>query len=397
MKKKILFIIPDLSAAGGEKSLVNLLQQIDYSKYSVDLFLIKMNGLFLKYVPNEVNILDTPYNLNIFNKSVKKSVFKFLLEGKFSLAYSRIAFCIINRIMKNKGKAEQYSWKYLSKSINKINKKYDVAIGFLEKQSNYLCIDNINAKTKIGWIHNDYYMLDLDKKFDKNYFEKFKYIVTVSDKCLDSLIKNFPEYEDKFKLIYNIISPKMICKLAEEEVTDINFDRNYTNIVSIGRLSYQKSFELAIEAAKLIKEKGLKIKWLIIGEGEERESLQKLIDDNELSNEVKLIGLKDNPYKYVRRSDIYVQTSRFEGKAIAIDEAKSLCKPIITTNYTTAKDQINNEKNGLIVDMNSNSIADGIIRLINNENLKNKFIKNLSNENIATEDEINKFYKLIIE
>ena len=214
MKKNILFIIPSLEVGGGEKSLVSLLNQMDYSKYNVDLFLIKKEGLFLKMIPPEVNVLNTPDDLKIFLEGLIDSIKDYLKQKKLMLVYSRIMFTLINRFYKDKVRAEQMSWKYMSKAIGILDKKYDVAIGFLEKTSNYLCVDNVIADKKIGWIHTNYENMKMNTKIDEKYFKKFNFIVSISEECIEVLKRNFNICNDKFKLIYNIVSPKFIQALA---------------------------------------------------------------------------------------------------------------------------------------------------------------------------------------
>lgn len=395
MKKNILFVIPSLEVGGGEKSLVSLLNHMDYSKYNVDLFLIKKEGLFLKMIPPEVNVLNTPDDLKIFLEGLIDSIKDYLKQKKLMLVYSRIMFTLINRFYKDKVRAEQMSWRYMSKAIGILDKKYDVAIGFLEKTSNYLCVDNVIADKKIGWIHTNYENMKMNTKIDEKYFKKFNFIVSISEECIEVLKRNFNICNDKFKLIYNIVSPKFIQALAKENVTDIEIRKDAFNIVSVGRLSFEKGIDMSIKACKLLIDNGLNVQWMVIGEGDERNNLEKLIIENKLENYFNLVGAKENPYKYIQASDIYVQASRFEGKSIAIDEAKILAKPIVVTNFNTAKDQIKNMINGLIVDMNENSIYEGIKKLIEDSELMNKFNNNLINENLGTENEIQKVYELI--
>ena len=154
---------------------------------------------------------------------------------------------------------------------------------------------------------------------------------------------------------------------------------------------------MAIEAARILKEKNIPFHWTIIGEGTERGNLQDLIWRYDLQNQVNLPGLKDNPYPYVRASKIFVQSSRYEGKSIAVDEAKILAKPIILTNFTTAKDQIEDHVNGLIVDMSPAGIAEGIIKYLHDADFTEKIITNLRADNFGTEHETEKFYQLINE
>lgn len=396
MKKNLLFVMPGLSAGGGEKSLVNLLSQIDYELFNVDLFLLNHQGLFMEFLPKQVNVLSLPETYQFFSMPIYKSISKLLLNGHFSLSFNRLVFFVTNRIKKNTSRREQYSWKYLSKSLDRLDGKYDAAVGFLEKTSTYFCVDKVNARKKIGWVHIDYDQLGMDPIFDAKYFEKLDNIVTVSKECANILKDRFPDEKHKVDVIYNVVSPSMIGKMADNVKTDV-YDRKTDEIIilSIGRLHYQKGFEMAIEACKVLIDKGYKVKWNIIGEGEEREKLTNLIKEHELEEHFKLLGLKSNPYPYIKQADIYAQTSKFEGKSIAIDEAKILNKPIIVTNYSTAKDQIKHGVEGLIVAMQPGSIAEGIEKLINNETLREILSKNLSELRLGTEDEIEKLYKLV--
>lgn len=394
MKKNILFIIPSLGAGGGEKSLINLLSQFDFNKYNVDLFLLDHSGLFMNFIPKEVNVLNIPNDVKVFNKSLKKSIIEFLCNGKIKLAYSRLMFCIKSR-RHTVGKGEQYAWKYLRTAIGKLDNKYDTAIGYLEKTSNYICVDCVQADKKIGWIHNDYRKLDLDKDFDKEYFKKLNYLITVSEECESILKSEFPEEKHKIKLIYNIVSKKAIETLAQEKLEYNEMPKDKINILSIGRLHEQKGFDMAIEACKILVDKGYKICWNVIGEGLEREKLERLIAENNLQQSFRLLGLKTNPYKYLKACDIYAQPSRYEGKSVAIDEAKILCKPIVVTNFSTVYDQIEDSRTGIITKTDAQSISNGLEKVILNKFLQKELFNNLSLLNLGNEKEIYKLYEII--
>ena len=393
MKKKILFVLPSLDAGGAEKSLVNLLNCIDFNQYDVDLVLFKNTGIFLKQLPSKVTIIDLGGDYEVFTKCILYSMLDFLKQRKWSLALNRITFTIKNKFIGPT--SEQHSWKNIRRSIPTLTHEYDAAIGFLEKSSIYFTVDCVSAKKKIGFIHTDYDEQKLNKNFDANYFKKLDAVATVSEKCVSILQKNFPEQKEKMKLIYNIVSDSLIRKMAEEKISDL--DETKPIFVSIGRLIMQKGFESAIEAAVILKNKNIDFTWYIIGEGALRVKLEELVKLHNLQNHFVLLGLRENPYPYIKKATIFLQPSKYEGKSIAIDEAKILNKPIIVTNFSTAKDQIDDNVNGLIVDMNSESIADGIIKLLNSQSLQDKFKLNLSNEQLGSEDEIFKFYKLLDE
>lgn len=396
MKKNVLFVIPGLGAGGAEKSLVNLLNKIDYEKYNVDLFMFSHSGIFTEFLPKEVNILPPPKDYINFSLSFKNSLLALAKNKKFNLIGNKLMFTLINYKQKGYRNLDQYNWQYLSKCFGNLDNNYDVAIGFLEKTSIYFCVDNVIAKKKIGFIHNDYDKLGMNPKIDISYFEKLDNIVTVSEECLSILQKRFPTQKHKMSFIYNIVSPIMINKMSQVEGKNLFSKHNKeTIIISVGRLHYQKGFNMAIKACRNLIDKNYDIKWYVIGEGEERENLIKLVKENHLEDRFILLGLKSNPYPYIKQADIYVQPSRYEGKSIALDEAKILNKPIVVTNYTTAKDQINNGIDGLIVDMDEESISEGIEKLIKDKKLKETLCNNLKEQKLGTEKEIEKLYEMI--
>ena len=393
MKKKLLFVIPNLGAGGAEKSLVNLLNTIDKERFDIDLFLFSQKGLFLGQVPDFVNILPKNKELEDFQKPLSASIKAFLLKGKLLSAFRRIQFFLVNKRIANKAVAEQQSWKYIDNSFEKLSTEYDAAIGFLEKSSIYFVVDKVKAKKKVGFIHNDYNALGLDRNFDKSYFKKLDKIASVSSKCADVLRDIFPEFALKVRNVPNVVSSNLISKLA----TSVELVLKKTALVSVGRLHPQKGFDLAVKCASVLKQKNIDFHWYILGEGSERPGLEKMIAERGLQNEITLVGLKENPYPYIKEAKIFVQPSRYEGKSIVIDEAKILRKPIIVTNYATAKDQIEDGVNGLICDMNPEALAESIQKYFEDSAFAEKIIANLSAENWDTEKEIDNFYKIINE
>jgi glycosyltransferase involved in cell wall biosynthesis len=327
---------------------------------------------------------------------INKAIMDTLKHRKLETTVSRIRAGVVFKIEKNAAVCEQRVWKYISRSLPPLEKTYDIAIGYLEKNPIYFCVDKVKAKMKIGFIHNDYEKLAMDPTIDKKYFSELNHIVTVSEECAKVLKNKFPTNAEKVKVMYNIVSDKTIHKMAMEPV-ELNSNNNNNNskiLVSVGRLNYQKGFDLAVKACKYLVDSGYSFKWYVIGEGEERRKLEELIKQFGVENYFILLGMKENPYPYVKAADIYVQPSRFEGKSIAIDEAKILLKPIVVTNFSTVKDQIIHNVNGLIVDMNSIAIFEGIKSLIVDNELKAALQKNLSKEKLGSESEIEKLYQM---
>src|SRR4051794_31400716 len=170
MKKNILFVMNNLTCGGAEKALISVLETIDYSMYSVDLFLFKHEGLFFSKIPKQVNLLKEPFEYKYFDMSIKTAIVDSIKKGRMDIALLRLCAGFIFRKEKNRARCEQRVWRYISKTLKNINKKYDAAIGFLEKNPIYFCIDKVNASKKIGFIHTDYDKLKMDPNIDIKYF-----------------------------------------------------------------------------------------------------------------------------------------------------------------------------------------------------------------------------------
>lgn len=390
-KKKILFIIPSLHSGGAERSLINLLNVLDFSKYDVDLFLFSQKGIFLKKLPPQVTLLHHSKHFKTFSQSLPKSCLQFLKSFQFGLFWHRLLFTIKNTIYPV-NKAEQYSWKHYAKAIGTFSNRYHVAIGYLEKSSIYCCVDLVEAKRKVGFIRVDYAFLELDKKFDTIYFEKLDYLCANGRLSLDRLQIEFPQFNDKIRLIVNVTMPSQIIANAQEFVP---FEAEKINLLTVGRLHPQKGYPWAVEACSLLVKNGLDVVWYVIGEGSERASIETLIKNYQLEKNFILLGEQDNPYPFMAMATIYIQPSVDEGKCNAINEAKILKKPIVATNFSTVHDQLTDHFNALIVDKKPEEIAGAIQLLLNDTILRSKLISNLGDEKLGGEEELLKFYELI--
>lgn len=388
MRKKILFVIPGLDAGGGEKSLINLLHEIDKQQYDVGLLLLNTSGIFIDSLPQGIKLIDPGPNFNQFSKPLFSSVLGFLKQGKVKLATHRFFYFLQGKIKRTTGINEQKQWKHFKTAINVVQ-EFDVAIGFLEKTANYLVVDSIRAHHKIGFIHNDYRKLEVDPEFDRSYFQQLNHILTISEECQNVLQTVFPDLAPRFGLMYNIVSKAMIKRMAEKIPEDLPTS-NY--ILSIGRLEPQKGFDLGIDAVGQLVRKGLRIQWFIIGEGSERKALETQIEKLNLKEHIHLIGLRKNPYPYLKNALIYMQPSRFEGKSIAIDEAKIMAKPILATQFTTVNDQLKDGVTACLVQIAPSYIAEGLEQLWVDNHLRSRLIDTLSSLSIDTTNEIQKLY-----
>lgn len=395
MKKNILFAIDSLACAGAEKSLVTLLSLIDYSKYNVYLQMFAYGGPLELTLPKEVNILKPLEYTKFTEDSLIQCGLKCLRKMNFKMLSARIkySFNIRKKDYTNPQKARLF-WQSVSNVIYQDKKEYDVAISYAQGVPTFYVAEKIKAKQKFAWVNVSYRLLEEDKNFQQNYYNKYKKIVAVSDSAKEIFLETFPEYEDRVEVIYDINDPNMIFKMSDlGDSYKENFDG--IKILTIGRLAYQKGYDIAIEACKKLKENNINFKWYVLGKGPLKEEIEADIKKNNLENDFILLGVTPNPYAYIRDCDIYVQTSRFEGFGLAIAEARMLNKPIVTTRFDAVYNQMIDKKNGLVVDMTSDGVCDGICALINDKKLKDEIIKYLECEKKGNLEELDKFYKLI--
>jgi len=397
MKKKILIAASNLTCGGKEKSLVSLLQAIDYHKFEVDLLLTNMNkggDFYLEFIPKSVKILFFPdkYKWIFLQKE------NFFAIGKnalgINLNYLKMLFYTAKGIIcKNMAIERQKMWISCSKAINLFNEKYDVAIDYTGGHKQ-LILDKVVSDRKISWVHSDYKVYKRDKSMDDKDYRKMDSIITISETTYNIFVKEFPQYKGKTHIIHNISDKKQIESMANQSV---NFDNTYSGIkiLDITRLDPNKGLNIAIQACKTLVDLGYDLKWYILGEGPERSKLEKLIKENSLTNRFILLGLQANPYPYIKKADMIVHCSLFEGKSVAIDEAMLLAKPIILTNYPTAKDQIENGINGLIADISVEGVSNKIKFLMNNESLRKELTINLQDFDLSAKASIEKLYSLI--
>lgn len=393
--KKILFVIDSLHCAGAEKSLTTLLYLLDYSKYDVDLQLFSYGGALEELVPKEVNILKPMEYIKFSSISIKAAFIKSLRSRNFKMFNSRLRFSLAIRKKKcsNVEKARLY-WKSVSSVIEMNNKEYDIAISYAQGVPTFYVAEKVCAKKKFAWVNVSYKLGGEDKIFQEKFYDKYNRIVAVSECAKNVFLETFPNYRDKIEIIYDINDGDFIKKMSEqgESYTD---DYDGIRVLTIGRLATQKGYDIALEACKILKERGVKFKWYSLGIGPLKEEIEKYIIQNNLENYFELLGVKSNPYPFIKDCDIYVQTSRFEGFGIAIAEARMLNKPVVTTRFDAVYNQMIDRKNGLVVDMNAKSVAEGILELINNKELSEQIINFLYSERKGNIEEINKFNLLI--
>ena len=325
-----------LRIGGAEKSLLTLLSLLDYDRYEVELFLFRHNGELTSYLPSEVKLLPEDETYRIFDSNWKTAPFRYLkrLDWKRFFHSSLYVFgCLVHKLF---GKL-YIGWKHVGRLFSSQAFSADIAVAYLERKSIYFVAEKVSADKKIGFIHNDYSVYPYDKKSDARYFGNYFAIATVSDHCKTVLQERFPQFQDKFVVVKNMVSESMIAEMAQEPAP---IEKKGIVIVTVGRLVAQKGYERAIEVCKKLLGDGLRFTWYAVGDGPERARLETLVERNGLRDAFIFVGATTNPYVWMGLADVYVQTSHFEGFGITVAEAKALRKKIVCSDIPEFREQL---------------------------------------------------------
>lgn len=385
--RKILFVMHSLEFGGAERSLVNLLCEFPAEQYQVDVLLFQPRGAFLKQLPSWVNVITTPQEIRELYAPIRKA-------GKH--VFVKLFGTVCARAARRSRKARAaWRWRrFYRKSIPMLPQHYDTAVAFTGSEILYYVADRVSADKKIVFIHNDYHTAGYSAEDDKEYLGRMDKIVSISVKCVDVLKETFPELKERMRYVENITSSTLIRQRAQE-MCPAEYRPGRVNILSVGRLWPQKGFDMAVDAAAILKEKGFEFQWYIVGEGSLRKMLEKQIADRKLTEHFYLLGTRENPYPYMAHSSVLVQSSRYEGKSVVLDEAKMLCKPIVATDYPTVGDQIRNGYEGVVVPMSAEGIAEGVIALMNDKECYDRIVDYLAQHEYGNQQEIEKYLKLL--
>lgn len=256
--------------------------------------------------------------------------------------------------------------------------EYDCVISTEEVTCNYFLANNVKARKKIGYIHPDYLMAHFDAKVDKYFLKRLDYICAVSKSNAKSIIRAMPSLERKIIGIPNPIDVEKVIDKSNASF-DVTFDDTSVNIITVCRLdNTSKALDRLLEIVKALKERGLQFVWRIVGDGPYRENMYSYIKKHDLSKCLIMMGHLDNPIPLVKRSDLFVLQSYYEGYPMSVCEALIVNTPALITNYASAEEQIKDGITGYIVNNNIDSIYSKLEYIIKNRqelvNLRNNLI-----------------------
>lgn len=369
--KELLIMGKSLVGGGSEVALIELINALPEDLYNITLVLLDSDNEYAYRLKKNVNIVQLTFN-NSFAKSLVSmysfpaKVLKKLSVNKWLPYYD----CVMNSVK------------------NEFNKTYDIAIDFYGYGSfiTAFLARKIKAKRKATWLHDEkiYWLKSVEK-----YLPMYDKIFGVSQAVVDAFCRDYPSLKDMAAVFYNVIDINDI-KDKSEEKPEFLFNRDNFNILTVGRLTEQKGYDIAICVASILAKRGINFTWYAIGSGRDKGKLKKLVATYNLKEQFIFLGRKDNPYPYMKNCDLYVQPSRHEGYGVAIVEARVLGLPIVVSNIRSNSEQIQDGINGYVTELSAEAMADKIEYLYSNPSQMEKTVEYLKEHPIDFSSELKK-------
>ncbi|MBP3568936.1 MAG: glycosyltransferase [Lachnospiraceae bacterium] len=399
--KKILFVINTMGRAGAEMALLELLRSLKSKEIELSLFVLTGQGEMLQGLPEGVHVLNRTYDDSSVHtaegkKHLMKTVCKAMVRrGTGIRLFPYLVKQLFAMLRKGKVLPDKLLWRVLSDGAQRFKEEYDLAVAYIEGGSTYYVKDHVKAKKKAAFFHVDYSMAGYTRSLDKECYTAYDKVFPVSDEVKAAFLEAYPECREKTEVFHNLINRKRILDMAELPggFTD---DYNGYRILTVGRLMEQKDFAQSIRAMKLLKEQGIRARWYILGEGEQRGELERLIQELGLEQEFFLPGAVENPYCYMKQADIYVHATRFEGKSIAIQEAQVLGRPILVSDCSGNREQVQHGVDGLLCDMTPEAICEGIRQLLAEEDKRKNYGNMAAKRHTTEQKETEKLLSLLL-
>ena len=387
-----------LEIGGAEAALIGMLQSMDYSHYEVDLFLHSHRGEMMQFIPEEVNLLPEIKEYAMIEKPMTEA----LRKGCFRVVLARLkAKRLFKRYLKQKGLSDSAAiFQYIGNAVTTVLPsltflgEYDLAISFLNPHN--IVRDKVKAKKKICWIHTDYTNIDINVAQELPVWDSFDHIMSISPDVTKTFLQVFPSLKDKIVEMENILPADFIRKRAEEFDASTECAGDGIKVLSVGRFCEAKNYDNVPDICRRIRKQGIDLRWFLIGYGDDS-LIRQRIHEAGMEDYVIILGKRTNPYPYMKACDIYAQPSRYEGKSVTVREAQILCKPVVVTDFPTAKSQIKNNIDGVIVPMSNEGCAKGMVDFIQNRLLQRRIVEYLQQHGYGSAGEMAKLYKLISE
>ena len=400
MKPRIFINIHYLEIGGAETSLIGLLQALDPERVEVDLFLNDHRGEMMAYIPDWVHLLPSRKAYTMIERPIKEVIRAGYWHIAAARLWAKMRFWWYVRTQKAVDGSAVFGYvgRYVTPLLPALKQlgEYDLAISFVTPHN--IVRDKVRARKKICWIHTDYTCIDVNTALELPVWSGYDRIVSISDDVTCNFCQLFPSLADKIVKIEHVLSPDFIRQRADAEPrpTDmLPLEEGYV-LLTIGRYCAAKKLEDIPMICRRLNDKGLAVKWYIIGYGGSDAYIRKAIAEYGMERNVILLGKRTNPYPYIKTCDWYVQPSRYEGKSVVVREAQILGKPVLITAYPTAASQVRNGVDGIIVPLEVEACAAGIADALTDQAQRQSITAYLASHDYGNEREVEKIYSFTV-
>ena len=368
MKRKVLFVVHQLNLGGVQKALISALNALDYSENEVTLYVRKNRTDLLPQVNRNVSKIIINQDTTKYYRKPYALWLQLLLK--------------INNSQKTKQRLNDYiissQMKYEKEHYFSDDVEYDLAVSYIQSYTAKFVDENVKAKRKVMFYHGS---TDEFHDVNETAMQHFERIYCVSKGAQKAVQGFYSPYAEKIDCLENYVDAEIVRQRANDFVPD--YPKDKLILCSCGRITSVKGYDLAVGAAEILKKSGLDFKWYFVGDGVDRPKIEALISEKQLAGFIEITGLQDNPYPYIKNCDIYVQPSYEEAHPLSIIEAQVLDKPIVSTATAGGQSIINDGENGVIADINSESIAQKISLIYQDKALQQSIQINLAKKDYS--------------
>lgn len=381
-KRHVLFILPSFNIGGTTVSTRNIISVLDKNKYEIMVWALNNNGL-LSWMYDDVPQLKTCF--------VAQAL---ALDGwQKEKNWVRRFAAALTRFMANHSIKIRLS--LFRNAINKCigNRSFDTVVA-CEEGFTTAFVSHISCANRVAWVRCDYKRyFEMRHKRKELFYNNYNHIVCVAEQTCKNFVEIYPSLKERAVCIYNPQDSQLILSQADIDDCDVRFRNDGIVILSMGRLSKVKRFTEIPSIARKLCDKGFCFKWYIVGDGEEKESIAEAIEKKDVNQWVIMLGAKSNPHYYIKRANLYVCLSSSEACPRVINEAKILGTPVVSTDFPTVYEYLEDGINGCISSLDH--VADAIAELLTNEKKYNGIKRTISAFQFDNSEILNSINKIL--
>lgn len=403
---RIFIAMHYMEIGGAEASLIGLLEALDPTRVDVDLFVYSHQGVFMKAIPDYVNLLPEKKAYAMMERPICDALRQGQIGVVLGRLWAKLRYRAYLSTLTDDQKRNDISLfpmvtRYVKPFLPSLYSlgTYDLAISYLQPHD--IVRTKVDAKRYVAWIHTDYSTVHVNVGYEGGIWRSYDSIVSISPECRKGFLGKFPSLESQMLDMENILSGTVIRRNADGPLHVAGYRmEGILTLCSVGRIGYAKNYDnipyMAQWLKRLMKSGGGKygdFRWYIVGPGD-HSAIDALSEKLGVKENVVFLGASDNPYPYIKHCDIYVHPSRYEGKSIVVREAQVLCKPVVITDYPTAHSQLMDGLDGVICPQDNRKIAETIYSLAYDEGKRTRIEDYLKTHDYTGVSEVEKIYKL---